>query len=153
MFNLEKLRRDHARTLVAHRHEVKEATKEAGAAAAKNVRERSTFKRRGAHSLKDSTQSRVVIRRGGALIRLSWPKKYAAAIDKGARAHEIWARRAPYLRFFWPRVGHVVHFKMVHHPGNRPFHFGKHAQKAGHVELGQRLRFGTRRVSSVFRRL
>ena len=153
MFNLEKLRRDHARTLVAHRHEVKEATKEAGAAAAQNVRERSTFKRRGARSLKDSTQSRVVIRRGGALIRLSWPKKYAAAIDKGARAHEFGPRNAPYLHFYWPKVGHWVNLLWVKHPGNRPYHFGKHAQKAGHTELGQRLRFGMRRVSSVFRRL
>ena len=153
MFNLEKLRRDHARTLVAHRHEVKEATREAGAAAAKNVRERSTFKRRGARSLKDATQSRVVIRRGGALIRLSWPKKYAAAIDKGARKHPIDPVRAPYLRFYWAKLGQWVSLKHVEHPGNRPFHFGKHAQKAGHVELGQRLRFGMRRVSSAFRRL
>lgn len=153
MFNLPRLRRSHEYGLASHRSEVKQALAVAGPAASKNVRERSTFKRRGANSLKDATQSRTVIRRGRALIRLSWPTKYAAPIDKGAGPHPIAARRAPYLVFFWPRVGHVVRFRKVRHPGNRAFRFGHHAQKAGHVALGQRLRFGMSRVSSAFRRL
>lgn len=40
--------------------------------------------------------------------------------EEGTRPHTIRARNAPVLRFFWPKVGRVVFFKQVNHPGNRP---------------------------------
>jgi hypothetical protein len=33
----------------------------------------------------------------------------------------IKAKNAPYLVFFWPKVGRVVHFKSVNHPGNKAY--------------------------------
>jgi len=45
---------------------------------------------------------------------------YAAAVHEGARPHVIRARRASLLRFYWPKVGRVVFFPKVNHPGNRP---------------------------------
>jgi hypothetical protein len=46
---------------------------------------------------------------------------YAAANDQGARPHKIVAKNAPALVFFWPKVGRVVAFKSVNHPGNKPY--------------------------------
>lgn len=46
---------------------------------------------------------------------------YAAANDQGAKPHVIKAKNAPYLVFFWPKVGRVVAFKSVNHPGNKAY--------------------------------
>lgn len=152
MWDILRIQVAHAKATREHHRMVDEAIVIAGEAAAENVRTKSSFKRRGIDSLKDNTRHRMVrVGAGRKLLRLTWDKKYAAPIDKGAVAHEIVARNAPYLRFYWPRVGHWVSLKKVNHPGNRPFHFGFQAQKVGHQELGQRLRFGMRRVSSKFR--
>jgi hypothetical protein len=47
---------------------------------------------------------------------------YAAANDQGAKPHVIKPKSAGgVLVFFWPKVGRVVHFKSVHHPGNKAY--------------------------------
>ena len=38
-------------------------------------------------------------------------------LESGARAHEIVAVNASALAFFWPKVGKMVFFKRVMHPG------------------------------------
>lgn len=43
--------------------------------------------------------------------------KHAIYVHQGTAPHVIRARRAPFLVFFWHRVGHVVAFKKVNHPG------------------------------------
>jgi hypothetical protein len=48
------------------------------------------------------------------------PKKYAAAIELGARPHIISARRTEYLQFR-DRNGNWRRVKFVKHPGNLPF--------------------------------
>jgi hypothetical protein len=48
---------------------------------------------------------------------------YAAANDQGAKPHVIKAKNAPFLVFFWPKVGRVVYFKSVNHPGNKPYNW------------------------------
>lgn len=46
---------------------------------------------------------------------------YAASVIAGARPHPIVPRRpGGTLVFFWPKVGRVVYFKSVSHPGNKP---------------------------------
>lgn len=47
----------------------------------------------------------------------------AEFLEKSTRAHIIRARRAQALRFYWPRVGRVVFFKSVHHPGTQAHPF------------------------------
>lgn len=45
---------------------------------------------------------------------------YAASVEGGARRHKIPKvpkGKGKWLRFYWRRVGHVVYFKQVHHPG------------------------------------
>ena len=41
----------------------------------------------------------------------------------GTRPHVIRAKNAPMLRFYWPKVGRVVYFKQVNHPGTKPNRF------------------------------
>jgi hypothetical protein len=55
---------------------------------------------------------------------------YALYVEEGTRPHEIRAKNAPFLVFFWPKVGRVVHFKRVQHPGTRPYKFLQRAQES-----------------------
>lgn len=43
--------------------------------------------------------------------------KYAATVNNGSRPHVIRARRRKALRFHWERLGRVVYFTKVNHPG------------------------------------
>lgn len=45
---------------------------------------------------------------------------YAASVEGGAKAHYIPLRpkgKGRWLKFYWRKVGKVVYFKQVHHPG------------------------------------
>jgi len=55
---------------------------------------------------------------------------YALYVNEGTKPHEIKAKNAPFLVFFWPKVGRVVHFKRVWHPGTRPYKFLNRAQES-----------------------
>jgi hypothetical protein len=48
---------------------------------------------------------------------------YTLFVDQGTKPHPIRAKNAPMLVFYWPKVGRVVHFKSVKHPGNKPYEF------------------------------
>ena len=52
---------------------------------------------------------------------------YAGYVMYGTRPHRIVARNAPALRFFWPKVGRVVFFKSVNHPGTKANRFMERA--------------------------
>lgn len=46
--------------------------------------------------------------------------KHALFLDKGTKPHEIRAKRAKVLAFFWPKVGSMVFTRRVSHPGTKP---------------------------------
>lgn len=46
--------------------------------------------------------------------------EHAIYVIKGTFPHVIRAKNHPHLVFFWPKVGHVVRFKSVNHPGTSP---------------------------------
>lgn len=48
---------------------------------------------------------------------------YAEFIENGSRAHEIHARNAPMLSFFWEKKGQWVEFEWVNHPGTKATKF------------------------------
>ena len=48
---------------------------------------------------------------------------YTLFVDQGTKPHKITAKNAPYLAFYWPKVGRLVHFKSVNHPGNKAYRF------------------------------
>lgn len=44
--------------------------------------------------------------------------RHSLALHNGASAHKIRARKpGGRLKFYWPRVGSVVYFREVNHPG------------------------------------
>jgi hypothetical protein len=47
------------------------------------------------------------------------PQPLGKWITEGTRPHVIRAKRARFLRFYWPKVGRVVYFKSVNHPGTK----------------------------------
>jgi hypothetical protein len=49
--------------------------------------------------------------------------RYTMFMEQGTRPHKISAKAGGFLVFFWPKVGHMVYFKSVNHPGTRPYHF------------------------------
>lgn len=55
---------------------------------------------------------------------------HAIFVHEGTRPHGIKVRNAPMLRFFWDRVGHVVEFKEVNHPGSKANPFLRNALNA-----------------------
>jgi len=50
-------------------------------------------------------------------------------ILEGTRPHVIRAKNAPILRFYWHKVGRVVYFKSVNHPGTKPNPFMSRAYR------------------------
>lgn len=47
------------------------------------------------------------------------PKPLGDWILEGTKPHIIRARRAKFLRFYWPKVGAVVYRRSVNHPGTK----------------------------------
>ena len=63
---------------------------------------------------------------------LSANATYALWVDQPTRAHDIDARRAPFLVFFWPAPkgpNAVVFFKHVRHPGTKGAMFSNKTSK------------------------
>lgn len=62
---------------------------------------------------------------------------------RGTRPHRIPKRPLPYpLRFFWPRVGRVVYFMSVDHPGNKGDRWDRRAMDTKRSEVRTELRRG-----------
>lgn len=72
------------------------------------------------YQLRSKTSVNYTQNRNGVIWTALVDVPYAEAQAYGARPHLIRARRASALRFYWPRVGRVVFFKQVNHPGNQP---------------------------------
>jgi len=70
----------------------------------------------GAHYLKSYWSRGIEFQAGSAV-------PYTLFVDQGTEPHPIHAKNAPYLHFYWPKVGKEVWFKSVHHPGNKPYKF------------------------------
>lgn len=132
-----------------HRNEalIEDAAKAGGEEAISHVQHHAEFKRRSG-KLQDKTDYKVVRLRGGKLLRITNPMKYAASIDGGARAHLIRAKNKPYLHFNgrrgWARV------KFVNHPGNRAYRFLYNANDAAYRVMGQELRSGMTELAKRF---
>lgn len=81
-------------------------------------------------TLRDSIVKRV--KTGGGddvILEVGSEDEIALWHHEGTRAHVIQARTKPRLVFYWPKVGRVVAFKRVNHPGTRPNRFLTNALK------------------------
>jgi hypothetical protein len=118
--NLKRIREGHKRVLAKTTAAVAEAMAEAGEEAVAYAKRYPRFTPRTGH-LQRSNEWRTVRTSGGRLLRIRNTAKYAAPIDKGARPHDIVARRKPHLHFLGKRGW--VRKRRVKHPGNRPYRF------------------------------
>jgi hypothetical protein len=96
--------------------------------------------RHGMAGLQGATRAKLEIASGPTIRARVWnAKPYGIAVHDGSRPHEIRARRAPYLVFFWEKVGHWVRFKKVNHPGTAPRPFLQTPRRYGEQRLIIRL--------------
>lgn len=97
-------------------------------------------------TLQKSIKFKTFSRPGGTILRI-YAAEHVKYVIYPTRAHLITAKKASFLRFYWPDAppeivqsfgGNVVYFKSVWHPGNRggnPFH------ERAEEELQPRLRY------------
>jgi hypothetical protein len=118
--NLRAIHAIHTRFILEHDKAVADEAEKAAQFAEAHVHLYPGFKP-GTGALQDATEHKIIRTARGRLIRMVNAKKYAPAIDLGARAHVIRPRRARFLRF--TVGGKVVFARKVNHPGNRPYRF------------------------------
>jgi hypothetical protein len=147
LVNLPEVRRGHDVFLHDNERLIETTSQHGGDVALGHVQHHADFKRRSG-KLQDTTDYKVVRLKGGRLLRVTNPQKYAPSIDGGARPHLIHAKNKPYLHFKgrrgWARV------KFVNHPGNRAYRFLYNATDAAFRAMGQELRSGMTNLAKRF---
>lgn len=74
-------------------------------------------------TLRDSIVTRVVMKNGVPDWQVGSMDPIAMLHHEGTPPHVIAARNVPRLVFFWKRVGRVIAFPSVNHPGTQPNRF------------------------------
>lgn len=146
--SVQSLIRGHQVFFARHQVEVQEALEFAGRFARDHVQRYPEFTPRTGR-LQRSTKARVVRTAGGKLLRLTNDRKYAPAIDGGARPHVIRPKRRRFLRFRG-RDGNWVFARKVNHPGNKPYKFLYRAHRAAGRVVERNLRQRLSRIASRF---
>lgn len=67
------------------------------------------------------------------------PQMLPLWLESGTKAHEIAARNASALFFFWDKVGRDVAFKRVQHPGFAGIHYTENAFNTMEAEIIEKL--------------
>jgi hypothetical protein len=137
----------HKRVVAQTKVAVAEAVVEAGEEAVAYARRFPRFTPR-TGNLQRKNQWRAVRIGNGRVLRLQNTAKYAAAIDLGARPHDIHARNKPFLHFLGKRGW--VRTKRVKHPGNKPYLFLQGASQVAGRLLQQKLTVKLGRIARSF---
>lgn len=74
-------------------------------------------------TLRDSIVKRIGTHRGRFAVLVGSDRPETLWHHEGTQPHVIVATKAPRLVFYWGRVGRVVAFQRVNHPGTRPNRF------------------------------
>jgi hypothetical protein len=145
--NLETIRRGHKTVIARTTTAIAEVAVETGEAAVAYAKRFPRFTPRSG-DLQRANDYRIVRTSGGRIVKVRNPKKYAAAIDQGARPHDITATKSPYLhfrgKFGWVRA------KRVKHPGNKPYRFLYGATLAAGKAMGPKLGVKMARIAKQF---
>lgn len=141
------VQRAHSKFQTRHALMVQKAATQAGRFAEQHVQDHPTFTPR-TGNLQKKTSHKVLVRRGGKILRIQNTAKYAAAIDLGAKPHVIRPRKARALRFI--TRGKLVFARKVNHPGNKPYRFLYRATNAAGRVLGKELTEGMEREARRF---
>ena len=86
-------------------------------------RQRALANKRTGNLVKSISSTRTTLANGNLQFNAGSAVGYALFVDQGTKPHTIRAKNAPALVFFWPKVGRVVAFKSVQHPGTRKYDF------------------------------
>ena len=147
--NIAEVQRGHASLFHFTEKLVAESLVAAGVEARQHVFRYPEFKPR-TGKLQGATGYKVFHRTSsGRVLKVFNTKGYAEAIDKGAHAHQIVARRTRFLRFVG-RDGHFVFRRSVRHPGNRPYKFLYNATDAAFRVGARFMRDGMSRIAKRF---
>jgi hypothetical protein len=145
--NLAIIRQGHKRVMARTTTAVAEVSQETGEAAVAYAKSRPRFTPR-TGDLQRANEYRVVRTPGGRIVKVLNRKSYAAAIDKGARPHDIKASKSPFLHFLGNRGW--VRTKRVKHPGNKPYRFLYGATLAAGRAMGPKLGARMQRIAKQF---
>ena len=74
-------------------------------------------------NLRDHIVKRVVMKGANLTVVVGADVPYALWHHEGTVAHEIVAKPGKPLVFYWPKVGEIVRFMRVNHPGTKPNRF------------------------------
>lgn len=148
LVNLDELHRKHDWFLAAHQTMVAEANVTASEKAVAYARQHPRFTPRSGN-LQRKTEWRTIRTTSGRILRLQNDAKYAAAIDKGARPHDIHPKVGNEYLHFKGKFG-WVRTRRVKHPGNRPYRFLFGAAIVADKLLRRELESGMRRLASRF---
>ena len=149
MLNIGKLKAAHRRFLPEHYRLLEREIRDAQQFGLDHQRAHATFKTR-TGKLQSGTRTRQQKLGRRRVVTFSNAVRYAHPIDLGARPHVIRARRARALRFFWPRVGRVVSFRSVNHPGNRAYRWLWRATRASGRIFEQGMSVGMQQIARKF---
>lgn len=128
MIDLQAVKRAHRKFLLLHEAAVTSELERAGKVGVAYVQTKPGFTPR-TGALQKATTAKVIRTARGGIVRLQNPEAHASSIDKGARPHIIRARSGGVLRFVG-RGGALVFTRIVHHPGNKAYHFLSNASEA-----------------------
>jgi hypothetical protein len=146
--DLADLKRQHAKALIRVKEAIRASGHDAQTEAKRSIKANSKFKDRTGKLRSTSGGGPILMRRGGALIKITAPKPYASFVEEGTKPHVIRARRAKFLRFV--AGGQTVFVKSVQHPGTKGTLFLRDATNAAFltmgIELRQRLQRAVERV-------
>lgn len=145
--NLTRIKQGHKKLIANTTTAIAEVVAEAGAKAVGYAKQYPRFTPRSGN-LQSKNDWRSVRVAGGRILRVRNTAKYAAAIDKGARPHDISASRKPYLHFLGKRGW--VRKKRVKHPGNRPYRFLYGATQVAGKLLQSKLEMKMSRIARSF---
>ena len=119
----ERARRDTARVI---EHGLRVSVQDAVDAGVRSAKSSNAFRDRSGRLRRSIAPGTTRIRTGAVeqdFVAGGRQAPYAWIVEAGSRAHQIVARRAPQLVFYWERMGRWFFGKTVNHPGTRPHPF------------------------------
>ena len=148
--DLDGLKRSHSRFYTRHQVALYEQLNSAEKHGLDYAERYPRFTPRSPHGLREANEGQVVRTRSGGIVRLKNRKPHAAAIDQGARPHDIFPKRGNRLVFFWAKKNTWVRAKRVKHPGNKPYRFLFGATQAAGRFFGKRMDERMIRIARAF---
>jgi hypothetical protein len=148
VLNLSEIKRAHAKFVQTNKGAISTEMSRARLYGEQYAHRFPRFTPRSPNGLREASKGTVVRTSGGGIVRLTNAKRYAAAIDQGARPHDI--HGSPLLVFFWAKKNRWVRARRVKHPGNRPYRFLFGANQASFREFGVRMNLHMTQIARKF---